>query len=211
MTAPDNQQERLDDYLAGYVDGEGSFHVAVQRNPSTVRLATRPRVPCQPEPRASFDPRAPASQTRLRPGPAQRQGRWSGQVARLRGTEPRRSSDEGHPVLSSPPHPQREAPRVRDLRRHRDGDGEPGASLSGGVPSAPQPRRQDERWRQVPKARLVIQNPQRPYAEHGQMPVKRWSDPHGDVGSQAEQKRPGRRAAPPLGGNRRVGPYPPWA
>ena len=35
MTAPDNQQERLDDYLAGYVDGEGSFHVAIQRNPST--------------------------------------------------------------------------------------------------------------------------------------------------------------------------------
>ena len=33
--APDNQQERLDDYLAGYVDGEGSFHVAIQRNPST--------------------------------------------------------------------------------------------------------------------------------------------------------------------------------
>ena len=29
----DNQQERLDDYLAGYVGGEGSFHVAVQRNP----------------------------------------------------------------------------------------------------------------------------------------------------------------------------------
>ena len=31
----DNQQERLDAYLAGFVDGEGSFHVAVQRNPST--------------------------------------------------------------------------------------------------------------------------------------------------------------------------------
>ena len=30
-----NQQERLDSYIAGYVDGEGSFHVAVQRNPST--------------------------------------------------------------------------------------------------------------------------------------------------------------------------------
>ncbi len=29
-----NQQERLDAYIAGYVDGEGSFHVAVQRNPS---------------------------------------------------------------------------------------------------------------------------------------------------------------------------------
>ena len=26
----DNQQERLDAYIAGYVDGEGSFHIAVQ-------------------------------------------------------------------------------------------------------------------------------------------------------------------------------------
>ena len=34
-TSADNQQERLDPYLAGYVDGEGSFHVAIQRNPST--------------------------------------------------------------------------------------------------------------------------------------------------------------------------------
>jgi hypothetical protein len=30
-----NQQERLDAYIAGFVDGEGSFHVALQRNPST--------------------------------------------------------------------------------------------------------------------------------------------------------------------------------
>jgi LAGLIDADG endonuclease len=30
-----NQQERLDSYIAGYVDGEGSFHVAVQRNATT--------------------------------------------------------------------------------------------------------------------------------------------------------------------------------
>ncbi len=30
-----NQQERLDAYLAGFVDGEGTFHVAVQRNPDT--------------------------------------------------------------------------------------------------------------------------------------------------------------------------------
>ena len=35
IATPDNQQERLDDYLAGYVDGEGSFHVAIQKNPST--------------------------------------------------------------------------------------------------------------------------------------------------------------------------------
>src|SRR5215216_3207268 len=51
VITPDNQQERLDDYLAGYVDGEGSFHVAIQRNPvHKVRLATRTRVPRQPEP-----------------------------------------------------------------------------------------------------------------------------------------------------------------
>src|SRR4029077_6074781 len=35
LIGADNQQERLDAYLAGFVDGEGSFHVAVQRNPST--------------------------------------------------------------------------------------------------------------------------------------------------------------------------------
>jgi hypothetical protein len=35
LITPDNQQERLGDYLSGYVDGEGSFHVAIQRNPST--------------------------------------------------------------------------------------------------------------------------------------------------------------------------------
>ncbi len=34
-TGADNQQERLDAYIAGFVDGEGSFHVAIQRNPST--------------------------------------------------------------------------------------------------------------------------------------------------------------------------------
>jgi hypothetical protein len=29
-----NQQERLDPYIAGFVDGEGSFSVAIQRNPT---------------------------------------------------------------------------------------------------------------------------------------------------------------------------------
>ena len=44
--------------------------------------------------------------------------------------------------------------------------------------------------------------------------VKIWSDPHGDMGSQAEPKRPGHRVAAiqlQLGGNRSVGPYPPRA
>jgi hypothetical protein len=34
VTGADNQQERLDGYISGYVDGEGSFSVSVQRNPS---------------------------------------------------------------------------------------------------------------------------------------------------------------------------------
>jgi hypothetical protein len=34
-TGAANQQERLDAYLAGFVDGEGSFHVAVCRNAGT--------------------------------------------------------------------------------------------------------------------------------------------------------------------------------
>ena len=34
VSGADNQQERLDGYLAGYVDGEGSFSVTINRNPS---------------------------------------------------------------------------------------------------------------------------------------------------------------------------------
>jgi LAGLIDADG endonuclease len=37
VTGADNQQERLDGYISGYVDGEGSFSVVVNRNP-TCRL-----------------------------------------------------------------------------------------------------------------------------------------------------------------------------
>ena len=37
VSGADNQQERLDSYIAGYVDGEGSFSVSVQRN-TTCRI-----------------------------------------------------------------------------------------------------------------------------------------------------------------------------
>ncbi len=33
VTGADNQQERLGCYIAGYVDGEGSLHVAIQKSP----------------------------------------------------------------------------------------------------------------------------------------------------------------------------------
>jgi hypothetical protein len=54
----DNQQERLDPYLAGFVDGEGTFHVAVQRNPSTRagwQLVPEFRVSQNPERREVLD------------------------------------------------------------------------------------------------------------------------------------------------------------
>src|SRR3712207_3479138 len=41
--------------------------------------------------------------------------------------------------------------------------------------------------------------------------VKIWSDLHGDMQSQAEQKRPGPRSSKKIGGNKCVGPYPPRA
>ena len=34
MSGADNQQERLDSYISGFVDGEGCFAVAVNRNPT---------------------------------------------------------------------------------------------------------------------------------------------------------------------------------
>ena len=34
MSGADNQQERLDGYISGYVDGEGSFSVVINRNPT---------------------------------------------------------------------------------------------------------------------------------------------------------------------------------
>jgi LAGLIDADG endonuclease len=35
VSGADNQQERLDGYISGYVDGEGCFAVSVNRNPSS--------------------------------------------------------------------------------------------------------------------------------------------------------------------------------
>ena len=34
VAGADNQQERLDGYISGYVDGEGTFSIAVNRNPT---------------------------------------------------------------------------------------------------------------------------------------------------------------------------------
>ena len=189
MTAPDNQQERLDDYLAGYVDGEGSFHVAVQRNPSTRfgwQLVPEFHVSQNPE-RASILEllRARLGCGRVRPN-ARAGGRDRSLVYVVRNRDDLLTKVipffRAHPILSEKRLEFETFAVIVTAMENRE------ASRAGRVPSAPRPRRQRERWWQVPKARLVIQNPQRPYAEHGHVPVKRWSDPHGDMGSQAEQE-----------------------
>lgn len=53
-----NRQERLDAYIAGYVDGEGTFHVAVQKNPwvrSVWQLVPEFHVSQNPERRQVLD------------------------------------------------------------------------------------------------------------------------------------------------------------
>src|SRR6266508_1262842 len=57
----------------------------------------------------------------------------------------------------------------------------------------------------------VDRNPQRPYAEHGSSREEMVRPPwrHGEPGGTETTWPPGGRE--PLGGNRCVGPYPPWA
>ena len=107
MIAPDNQQERLSDYLAGYVDGEGTFHVAVQRNPSTKfgwQLVPEFHVSQNPE-RASI---LQLLLTRLGCGRIQRNARTGGRDKSLVFVVRKRSDlvekilpfFEAHPILS---------------------------------------------------------------------------------------------------------------
>jgi hypothetical protein len=74
----------------------------------------------------------------------------------------------------------------------------PGNGLGGAVTICPVRSISRKDW-------TFIQNPQRPYAEHQARLVKRWSDLHGDMQSQAEMPWP----LPESGsGNKSVGPYP---
>src|SRR2546427_12513000 len=97
-----NQQERLDAYIAGYVDGEGSFHVAVQRNPWTragLQLVPEFHVSQSPERRQVLD--------RIE----RRLGLWTDQgepsrLGRLQAggwrPQPERSAAHGHHLLRDP-------------------------------------------------------------------------------------------------------------
>ncbi len=61
------------------------------------------------------------------------------------------------------------------------------------------------RWNEL----VAVQNPQRLHARQGREAWKIQSELHGDMQSQAEMTWPPNEHSP--GGNKTVGPYPPWA
>jgi hypothetical protein len=184
----DNQQERLDAYIAGFVDGEGSFHVAVQRNPSTRagwQLVPEFHVSQAPERRQVLDLIA----RRLGCGRIRANHRGSKDttlVFVVRNREDLLTKVvpffEAQPLLSSK-HEEFLAfariVRAMEAGEHRSSDGfealkAVAVSMNGGG-----------RYRRVHRvapesSEAICRTPVRP--------VKIWSDLHGDMQSQAEQK-----------------------
>jgi LAGLIDADG endonuclease len=213
MVTPDNQQERLGDYLSGYVDGEGSFHVAIQRNPSTKfgwQLVPELHVSQNPE-RGSI---LALLQKHLECGRIQPNAREGGNDTSLVFVVRNRQDLVGkvipffekHPILSEKRFEfESFAEIVRKMHRkeHLTEEGfvrllTKAMSMSGGG-----------KYRKNDWSSRILRG-HTPDSES--TAEKIWSDPHGDMGSQAEPKRPGRRATQlELGGNRSVGPYPPRA
>ena len=211
MSGADNQQERLDSYISGYVDGEGSFSVSVQRNASC-------RVGFQLVPEFHVSQNGDRAQVlelirdRLDCGTIRRNSRRDRAlvlVVRDRQALLERVIPffERSPLLSAK-HADFEmfARIVREmaLGRHLTlvGFGELldlALSMNGGG------RFRKVRWKEL----VAIQNPQRLYAGQGRKARKIQSELHGDMQSQAEMIWPPGRNL--LGSNNTVGPYPPWA
>ena len=192
MTGADNQQERLNSYIAGYVDGEGSFSVSVQRNASC-------RVGFQLVPEFHVSQNGDRAQVlelirdRLDCGyikPNSKRDRALVLVVRNRRSLLERVIPffESVPLLSSK-HADFEkfAYVVREmaLGRHRTLAGfgellEVALSMNGSG------RFRKVRWSQL----VAVQNPQRLYAGPGLRARKIQSELHGDMQSQAEMTWP---------------------
>ena len=194
-----NQQERLDAYLAGFVDGEGTFHVAVCRSSSTragLQLVPEFHVSQNPERRQVLD--LLRATTRLRSDP--REPSWvTRHHAGLRG--PERRLDlltqvipffEAKPLLSSK---QQEFVTFATIVRAMAA----GEHLQlSGFEALNARAAHHERWRAVPtsasrrerreSSETICRTPRCGGA------VKRWSDLHGDMQSQAEMIWPRSRA-----------------
>jgi hypothetical protein len=196
-SSADNQQERLDAYIAGFVDGEGSFHVAVQRNPTTRvgwQLVPEFHVSQCPERRQVLDLIA----RRLACGRIQANHRGTADtslvyVVRNRGDLLTKVIPffERHPLLSTK---QEEfvafATIVRAMAtgEHLDRQGfrrirRLAVSMNGGG----RYRRVHRMWE--PESSEAIRRTSREHpAQELEHAMKRWSDLHGDMQSQAEAK-----------------------
>ena len=163
-----NQQERLDAYLAGFVDGEGTFHVAVCRSSSAeaaLQLVPEFHVSQNPERRQVLD----LLERRLGCGRIRENHRGSRDTTLV--FVVRRRLDllqQVIPFLRSESAPELQAGGVRHLRDHRASDGRrrsPQALRVRGIEGACP---HHERWRSVPTNASTVggENPQRPYAEH---------------------------------------------
>ena len=193
MPGADNQQERLDSYIAGYVDGEGSFSVSVQRNASC-------RFGLQLVPEFHVSQNGDRAQVlelireRLGCGairPNSKQDRAVVLVVRKRDDLLKRVLPffEANPLLSSK---QAEVEtfalivRELDLGHHRTEVGfrrllALATSMNGGG------RYRKVRWSEL----VAVQNPQRLHARQGRKAAwKIQSELHGDMQSQAEMTWP---------------------
>jgi len=210
VTGADNQQERLDGYIAGYVDGEGSFSVSVQRNRSC-------RVGFQLVPEFHVSQNGDRSQVlefirdRLGCGyikPNSKRDRALVLVVRNRKALLERVIPffERQPLLSTKQADVETFARIvrsMALGHHRTPAGfgellEQALSMNGGG------RFRKVRWTEL----VALQNPQRLHARQGREARKIQSELHGDMQSQAEMTWP---SSLRLGSNNTVGPYPPWA
>jgi hypothetical protein len=192
VTGADNQQERLDSYIAGYVDGEGSFSVSVQRNRSC-------RVGFQLVPEFHVSQNGDRAQVleliRRRLGcgyikPNSRTDRVLVLVVRNREELSARVVPffERNPLLSSKQDDVEKFARIvrsMTLGHHREPAGlgellDLALSMNGGG------RHRKVRWKEL----VALQNPQRLHARQGREAWKIQSELHGDMQSQAEMTWP---------------------
>jgi LAGLIDADG endonuclease len=193
MTGADNQQERLDSYIAGYVDGEGSFSVSVQRS-----LTCRVGFQLVPEFHVSQNgDRAQVLELirdrldcgRIRPNSSR--DRALVFVVRKRDHLLGRVIPffERNPMLSAKQADfEKFACIVREqaLGSHRTASGF-GRLLDLALSMNGDGRFRKVRWKEL----VALQNPQRLHARQG--PVRAWkiqSELHGDMQSQAEMTWP---------------------
>jgi hypothetical protein len=192
VSGADNQQERLDSYIAGYVDGEGSFSVSVQRNPSC-------RIGFQLVPEFHVSQNGVRAQVlelmRERFGcgyikPNSRRDRALVFVVRKRGDLLDRVIPffERNPLLSSKQTDFEKFAWIVRAQEHGHHRSEAGFRrlLDAALSMNGAGRFRKVRWDEL----VGIQNPQRLHARQGHEARKIQSELHGDMQSQAEMTWP---------------------